>query len=252
MEKLNMGNQKDNLLNHALSYLAKGWPVMPINPSSKKPCLMTWKHLQARLPTVEEIEEQWGMWSWANIGLVAGKLSGVSVVDVDPRHSGTIDGLPETVKAQTGGGGWHYFYKYNESCHSQNALGDGLDLKTDGSYVIIAPSVHASGNKYVWITPPFVNEYAEIPQWILDKQKTKSPPQSFDWNQVIGTKEGSRDINLYRAACSLLAKGISAKLVYLFLIFLGQSFKPPMGEVVVRKKFESAVKFLLRERQNNG
>lgn len=236
----------------ALEYLVKGWPVMPINPSNKKPCLMTWKYLQDRLPTIKEIEEQWGMWPWANIGLVTGKLSGVSVVDVDPRHNGTIDGLTETVKARTGGGGWHYFYKYNESCHSQNALGDGLDLKTDGGYIIIAPSVHASGNKYVWITAPFVNKYEEIPQWILDKQKTKSPGQSFDWNQVIETKEGSRDISLYRSACSLLAKGIPSKLVYLFLIFLGQQFEPPVGEIEVQKKFQSAVNFLLRERQSNG
>lgn len=230
----------------ALYYLAKSWPIIPMNPTTKKP-IVKWKAYQDRLPTTVEIENWWTMWSWANIGLVTGKLSGVSVVDVDPRHNGTIDGLTETVKAQTGGGGWHYFYKYSESCHSQNALGEGLDLKTDGGYVIIAPSVHASGNKYIWVTPPFVNKYAEIPQWILDKQKTKSPGQSFDWNQVIGTKEGRRDISLYRAACSLLAKDIPAKLVYPFLIWLGQTFNPPLPESEVRKKFESAAKFTLRD-----
>src|SRR3989344_133226 len=150
----------------ALEYLAKGWSVMPINPSNKKP-YHSWKYLQYTLPAPADIEVEWTKWPEANIGLVTGELSGVSVVDIDPRHGGTTDNLPDTVKSQTGGGGWHYFYKYTPGVYSLNALSQGVDLKSDGGYVILPPSGHKSGNTYKWVTPPFVNEFKQLPQWVV-------------------------------------------------------------------------------------
>src|SRR3989344_6674911 len=94
----------------ALKYLSKGWSIFPVNPTDKKP-IVDWKQYQDRLPTVEELNESWTKWSWANIGLVTGKISGVSVVDVDPRNGGTTDNLPETVQSETGGGRSHHFYQ---------------------------------------------------------------------------------------------------------------------------------------------
>ena len=145
----------------ALKYLSKGWSVFPVNPTDKKP-IVDWKQYQDRLPTVEEINEWWIKWPWANLGLVTGKISGVSVVDVDPRHGGTTDNLPDTVQSETGGGGSHHFFQYNLGAHSQNGLNQGVDLKSDGGYVILPPSEHKSGNRYKWITPPFINEFKQF------------------------------------------------------------------------------------------
>ncbi len=238
-------------LEASLEYLSKGWSVFPVNPTDKKP-IVDWKQYQDRLSTVEELNDWWTKWPWANIGLVTGRLSGVSAVDVDPRHGGTIDNLPDTVKSQTGGGGSHNFYQYNPNVHSQNGIKDGFDLKSDGGYVILPPSVHASGNKYTWITPPFVNEFQEIPLWIVDLQRTNKNSANLDWKSILGQTEGARDINLYRAACSLLARGIPSKLVYQFLLFINSAFQPPLATKEVNQKFESAVSFLTRERTKNG
>ena len=41
----------------AIEYLELGWPVIPINPTSKKPYI-SWKRFQARRPTEGEVE-QW-------------------------------------------------------------------------------------------------------------------------------------------------------------------------------------------------
>lgn len=188
-------------LEAALKYLSKGWPVFPINPASKKPCLESWKDYQNRIPSVDEIEAWWTKWPWANIGLVAGELSGVSVIDVDPRHRGTTNNLLETVKAKTGGGGWHYFYKYNPGVYSRNGLAEGIDLKSDGGYVILPPSEHKSGNKYKWVTPPFVNEFKPLPQWVIDSQKNKGV-STFDPALLQGVSEGQRN----ESAASVIGK----------------------------------------------
>lgn len=184
----------------ALKYLTKSWPVFPANPTDKKP-IIDWKQYQDRLPTVEELNEWWVKWPWANIGLVTGKLSGVSVIDVDPRHGGTTDNLPDTVKSETGGGGSHHFYQYDPSVHSQNGLAQGIDLKSDGGYVILPPSEHRSGNKYKWLTAPFANEFQPLPQRIIDSQKAKKV-SAFDPSLLEGVSEGKRN----ESAASVIGK----------------------------------------------
>lgn len=186
----------------ALKYLAKSWPVIPINPSSKKPCIESWKNYQDRLPTIKEVENWWTLWPWANIGVITGKLAGVSAVDIDPRHGGSTEDLSETVKAETGGSGWHYLYEYNENCHSQNGIESGIDLKSDGGYIIIAPSIHASGNKYKWIVPPFVNNFAKLPDRFLNNSKGAK----FDPEILKGVPEGKRNESAASVIGKLLGK----------------------------------------------
>ncbi|MBI4035900.1 bifunctional DNA primase/polymerase [Candidatus Daviesbacteria bacterium] len=185
----------------AVKYLAKNWPVIPINPSSKKPCVESWKDYQGRLPTIEEVENWWTLWPWANIGVVTGKLAGITVVDIDPRHGGSTEGLTDTVKAQTGGGGWHYLYEYNGNCHSQNGIEPGIDLKAEGGYIIIAPSVHASGNKYKWLTTPFLNNFAKLPERFLNNSRASK----FNPEVLKGVPEGKRN----ESAASIIGKLLS-------------------------------------------
>ncbi len=187
-------------LEAALKYLSKSWSVFPVNSTDKKP-IIDWKQYQDRLSTVEELNNWWTKWPWANIGLVTGKLSGVSVVDIDPRHGGTTDNLPDTVQSETGGGGSHHFYQYNPSVHSQNGLKEGMDLKSDGGYVILPPSEHKSGNKYKWLTVPFVNEFKPLPQWIIDSQQVKRV-SNFDPLLLQGVSEGKRN----ESAASVIGK----------------------------------------------
>ena len=55
-----------------------------------------------------------------NIGVATGSASGVVVIDVDPRNGGDracaqlqrrLGLLPRTVRCDTGGGGWHYYFR---------------------------------------------------------------------------------------------------------------------------------------------
>lgn len=62
------------------------------------------------------IRKWWGRWPAANIGIATGALSGIIVLDIDPRHGGDLGleafeadhgKLPDTPVVLTGGGGYH-------------------------------------------------------------------------------------------------------------------------------------------------
>src|SRR5688572_26966196 len=85
------------MLDHALAYLAEGYPVFPIcspamgkhyhgqnvcsNPG--KTPLVAWAPFQERLPTEPELRVWWIRWPLANIGMATGLLSNVLVLDAD-------------------------------------------------------------------------------------------------------------------------------------------------------------------------
>jgi hypothetical protein len=92
-----------------------------------------------------------------NIGVVCGP-SNVVVVDVDPRNGGkeTFDALvaelgalPQTVTADTGGGGAHYVFR-RPTGELESKLGKGVDLLRDSRQFLVEPSIHPSGMQYRW------------------------------------------------------------------------------------------------------
>ncbi|WP_226361563.1 bifunctional DNA primase/polymerase [Pseudonocardia sp. ICBG1142] len=95
-------------------------------------------------------------------GLLAvrtGAPSGLVVVDIDPRHGGRLDPalMPPTLGAATGGGGWHLYYRHPGIPVVSRALPgrDGVDIKADGGYVVLSPSVHPdTGQAYRWLPAP--------------------------------------------------------------------------------------------------
>ena len=119
-------------LDAALSYLARGWCVIPVHSirsdrhctCSKTACtapgkhsrLLSWKEFQSEPPSIAQVTEWWTKWPQANIAIVTGHVSGLVVIDVDHRHGGDISvktlSLAETVTALTGGGGEHYYFAH--------------------------------------------------------------------------------------------------------------------------------------------
>ena len=79
--------------------------------------------------------------------------------------------LPRTLRARTGGGGLHLFYAAPPNVRVANTAGrlpgvsrplPGIDLRGDGGYVVVPPSVHASGRLYRWDR----RRIAPLPEWI--------------------------------------------------------------------------------------
>lgn len=168
------------------TYLTLGWHLLPIHgirggvcrcprgpacaSPGKHPLVADGLHAASNdAQVVIDWVAQEGDCNWA----VSCQASGLVVLDIDPRNDGDLsyltmeellDGaVPLTVEAGTGGGvgdgprrraGSHLYFKVDEgSSFVGNLKGAGLpgiDIKHKG-YVVIPPSVHASGHQYRWL-----------------------------------------------------------------------------------------------------
>jgi len=163
-------------LSGALAYASLGWHVFPCEPAGKRP--LTDHGLKDATTDPEQLRAWWAHWPDANVAIVTGAISGLVVIDVDADKDGeatlelleALHGqLPETVRAITGGDGWHYLFAHpgGEIRNTAGRLGRGVDTRGDGGYIIAAPSLHASGQRYEWVTEP-TDPLAALPTWILD------------------------------------------------------------------------------------
>ena len=166
-------------LDHALAYAARGWPAfalsrtkMPLRRCEKCPphgrdhdgeeCEhLTCHGFYAATLDPDRLQAMFAGHGERLLAIRTGTPSGMVVVDVDPRASGLAtmagrvdDGLlPGTVMAQTGGGGLHLVYAHPGRPVGSGAgkLGPGVDVKADGGYIVVAPSVHpGTGARYSW------------------------------------------------------------------------------------------------------
>lgn len=179
------------MLDEALTYLARGWAVIPGHTltdaglcscrkldcdSPGKHPRIAWKEYQDHLPSRNDVEywfggrARWG--TAANIIVLTGRVSGIVAVDIDPRHGGDESWRewcrthPQavTVTSLTGGGGTHLIYAHDgtEIGNSADIL-SGVDFRGDGGYILVPPSKHASGRDYAWDTEAHPDDMEPLP-----------------------------------------------------------------------------------------
>jgi hypothetical protein len=161
----------------ALEYLDRGWSVIPIRERAKRPAV-PWKAFQSKCVSRKTLHEWYGRNPEYNVAIVTGALSGLVVVDVDPRHGGTESlrklerehgQLPETMESKTGGGGRHlYFAHPGGVVTNRTNIEPGIDLRGDGGCIVTPPSIHPSGKQYRWKKghAPGEIEIATLPEWL--------------------------------------------------------------------------------------
>jgi hypothetical protein len=164
----------------ALDYLARGWSVIPIRSREKRP-LIAWQLYQQHRASVTEVEDWFRRWPRANVGIVTGAISGLVVVDVDPRHGGDQSlaqlarehgPLPRTMEALSGGGGRHlYFAHPGGQVRNQVEMAPGIDLRGDGGFIVAPHSVHPSGKRYIWRDGHGPQDLAPapLPHWLQER-----------------------------------------------------------------------------------
>ena len=222
-------------LDFALSYAARGFYIFPCHTpvngvcDCRKPCSSPGKHprtmngLNGASIDPEQIRSWWSMWPSSNIAIATGAKSGFIVLDVDPKHGGAesikklagIHGLfPERVFQKTGGGGWHILFKHpgvrigNIQFNPQSVpkLGEGIDVRGDGGYIIVAPSLHPSGRQYEW-----GSEYdvlPDAPTWLIDILKRPEPSLTH-YSSSADIPSGQRNNILTSIAGSMRRKGLT-------------------------------------------
>ena len=88
------------------------------------------------------------------------------------RHCGNwkqqYGALPETVESITPRGRHIFFRCENGDVrNSAGAIAPGLDIRGDGGYVVLPPSIHPSGRPYVWSVDS-ADHFAEAPAWLTN------------------------------------------------------------------------------------
>ena len=138
-------------LEHALSYIAEGWYVLPLKKRDKVPYFPFAPHGYKSATNDTDVAIRW--WKAEpdlNIG-IACAMSGLVVFDVDERSGGTPQGFAPTLTVRTGNG-FHFYYEAKDDATFPGKYRQGVDIKHNG-YVVAPPSIHPSGEVYRVVSP---------------------------------------------------------------------------------------------------
>jgi hypothetical protein len=110
---------------------------------------------------------------------------------------------------KTGSGGQHFYFKYPiHTIKNRTNLFQGIDVKSDGGYVVAPPSLHASGNNYEWTTS-FDMPLAEMPDWLLNSLLETTAPTAITAATGEVITEGGRNSALTSIAGKLRRQGFT-------------------------------------------
>lgn len=212
----------------ALDAIKKGTSVIPVG-KDKVP-LISWKEFQERLPTKEEVENWYTKWPDANVGIVTGKISNLSIVDVE--KGGDISPFPKTLTIKTGGGGWHLYYHYFPISNKARIF-PLTDIRSDGGYVVAPTSTHASGKKYE-VTG--LNPISDFPYEIFGENKIEK--KSFIPEVIYGVNEGNRNDSAAKI-CGFYLRSFPASEAWDLVHRWNKDNIPPLQEQELRNTFLS-------------
>jgi Bifunctional DNA primase/polymerase, N-terminal len=207
------------MLQWSLKYLSLGLSVIPLKPNSKVP-LVPWTEFQNRRASESEVKEWWGAVPNANIGIVTGKISGIAVIDLDgPKglSSAAKMGFTSSLVSLTGLGR-HLWFAHAENVKNSVRVYPGIDIRSDGGFVVVPPSVHENGVRYRWIGPLALNavSISSLPLFpaatFVDTVSQTKVFKEESWvsKALQEMKNGNIDETLFTVCSRLRSDGYSA------------------------------------------
>jgi hypothetical protein len=177
---------RPNLASAAFRLALKGRYVFPLTPGTRIPMKGSHGYLDATREA-DTVRAWWRTWPTANIGIACGAASKIWVLDIDPRHGGTMaiteleaehGLLPATITASTPRGGRHHYWRWPDDGpkirNSVARVGDGIDVLGEGGSVVAPPSARALGGRYAWCGGDAA--LADAPAWLI--ALTQPPPNA--------------------------------------------------------------------------
>src|SRR6266567_362568 len=245
-------NQANSVLDAILSLARRGLRVFPVRGHGKTPLITQWPTIATSdAETLTGWERQHPDCNW---GLVCGPKSGVFVVDVDGkegaaaiRHLCTLHGEEwlQTLTVLTARGR-HLYFQYPTDAvirNSSSKLAPGLDIRGDGGYVLLPPSIHPTGAAYVWGDPGENEIIAQPPSWLLEMLSTPGQPSPERVGNADATVEGERNATLTSLAGTMRRRGMSLEAIKAALLIENKRYKPPLGEAEVLRIAASIARY---------
>lgn len=265
------------LFEQAVNYLDRGFSIVPIalytNQKNKTKVIKQpkkeWKSYQTERISKTVLMTQWGPLlaggPGSGVAIITGELSGLTVVDMDDKQA--VDmvkaALPndfKTVTVRTGRGGYHLYFRFRPGLRNTAHLGNtGLDVRTDGGYVVAPPSQFPaewnSGYQFVDGRSFDQVEVAAMPdklfemlRKLIDKHESgvshggrRDGAGRKDWFQELarGVKEGGRTMAMTRLCGMLKRLRFNKSDVWEFIKSWNQQNRPPENLEELKKQFDS-------------
>jgi Bifunctional DNA primase/polymerase, N-terminal/Primase C terminal 1 (PriCT-1) len=184
-----------NALYRAARALAiRGCPVFPCRPGQKEPA--TPHGVKDATADLGTIHQWWAANPGYNVAIATGAISGFWVLDIDGldgeaslrRLEAEHDVLPSTIEVITGGGGRHLYFRLADEpvrC-TTGRIGQGIDTRSEGGYVLVPPSLHPCGRRYAWSVDS-ASTFRDAPEWLI-KDVTGSAGKGKpleDWHRIL-------------------------------------------------------------------
>jgi hypothetical protein len=154
-------------LQAAVSYLERGWHLLPVIPAGKLPAshllvatrsTRRWGSLLTDPASRAEVERWYRLQPDANVGLLC--TNGLAVIDVDDTTA-VLPEVPPTLTASTPSGGRHHYLHAAKPVRGRTFPWG--ELRAGGLYVVAPPSVGENGNAYRWQRQSPLAELDETP-----------------------------------------------------------------------------------------
>lgn len=252
-----IGDDLSTIGKAAIAYAQAGFAIFPLQPRSKEPFEGSHGFKDATT-NVNKVYSWWKKCPDANIGMATGAASGgVFAVDVDDNHEGNdVDGsdslieweeangeLPKTREHVTGSGGVHMLYRCPSGV-SVRSTGDvipSVQIKADGGYIVMPPSVHPNGNRYE-VAEEF--DIAEADSLVLKLASERGAQETAAFELPERIPNGERNNTLFKFACSLQAQGIKDGLIAQMVSNANKAqCDEPLSDADVKKILGSALKY---------
>jgi len=228
----------------ALSYLARGWNVIPVG-NNKIPSI-PWKKYQQEMSTEEDIRA-WFANPDLQIGIVTGRVSNLTVIDVEKEGDPEPFNIWDTYSIKTGGGGFHFYFSYEPDIANAVRVLPNVDVRSEGGYVVAAGSTSTKGD-YEVIEELEVQRmpiklhgiFVKKPEVLAPPTETTQPTGSMPTYE--GSGEGSRNDALTRYTGAVLAKMHPSLWLSIALPIILEANKkntPPLPEFEVKLIFKS-------------
>ncbi len=158
----------------AIEWWARGYNVVPINAVHKKCPAVRWKPLQTRRVTPSELQRWQPLFS-NGVGFITGAISTVIVIESDGPEGETLIAafeelngplpITRTILSGSGRGLHRHFQHPGYRVKTQANPHIKLDIKGDGGFCVLPPSLHKSGGRYTVLDDA---EPAKLPAGLLD------------------------------------------------------------------------------------
>lgn len=170
----------------ALAYAALGLSIIPLD--GKRPALKSWTAFQQQQADEATIRS----WTFGNVGIVCGAVSGnLVVLDLDGAAGyaafvATFPALAQTYTVASGGGVGRHVYFYAEqlppSVKAMNTPVGHLEVCADGRQVVAPPSVHPTTGQPYRVEQPLdivrVPNLDDLVGWV---EAFKGRPEGRAW-----------------------------------------------------------------------